>query len=759
MHPPDIPGRTAPPHPRSRSRRRRAFAAMAALALALAGVQALELAHPSTARASIMQVDSGVIGWNGNAYPAIAHSNGSFDVQAGKNITVGFGIYDNPSQLEWYNAGGYYPAMVTQFERDNTTVTITNFGDKVTIGGDAYVAAYSRVSVYNHDTVAHTENPAPSAQLLPLSSPSDTVQPGQTVDFDYVIATDRFGNTYPWPTNSAIEAVGSYNQAYADMTSYWDSQLAGIAQVNVPDDRLVDAYKAGYIYTNIIKSGNDLNTGGNGYHQLYDHDLIGILVNLLQEGDLSNAQAYLQTLFTTGYPDAIYKYSWPWAVYLEKTGDTSYVQANFSKIENEAHQIKADETGPDGTMAESNAIDSEGYWTVDNQSALLGLAAYQYLAEKLGNTSEANWAASQYQTLLTNVNNELNSTITANHLDYIPCAVNTPNTSNACGQTNNANWASMFLFGHWNWDGMLFGGAKSGPMASMTDSTYDSGFASLSGLPTHTYGGFPGYSTAYNAGYGEAGLASNDHRSEGIYDYEFMINNTQSAPYSWWEGIPSVGTTNWSPGTHATAGTGSSPHMWGQATASMVLLDSLASEESDGQVIVGRGVPDEWLASGRGASVSNFPISGGRMGAAITSTGSTVTLTLSGTAPSGGVAFELPAFVGNIASASTGTVDNATGVVTLPSGTTSVTVTLTGPPTYQHLGGINVTAYCTSIGDIGGASLTGSTAYGWSCVTSSGSDVPVSMDDACAWQYHYNEGAFAEAGSMSDPDSWACYVS
>jgi hypothetical protein len=294
-------------------------------------------------------------------------------------------------------------------------------------------------------------------------------------------------------------------------------------------------------------------------------------------------------------------------------------------------------------------------------------------------------------------------------------------------------------------------------MSSMLDASYNSGFASLSGLPAHTYGGYPGYSTTYNAGYGEAGLASNSHRSEGVYDYEFMINNTQAAPFSWWEGIPSVGTTNWSPGTHATAGTGSSPHMWGQATASMVLLDSLVSEESDGQVIVGRGVPDEWLASGRGASVSNVPISGGRMGAAITSTGGSVTLTLSGTAPSGGVAFELPAFVGNIASASTGTVNNATGVVTLPSGTTSVTVTLTTAPTYQQLGGMNLASYCNSIGDIGGASLDGSTAYSWNCVTSSGSHVPISMDDVCAWQYPYNEGAFSKYGSINDPDSWQCY--
>ena len=42
--------------------------------------------------------------------------------------------------------------------------------------------------------------------------------------------------------------------------------------------------------------------------------------------------------------------------------------------------------------------------------------------------------------------------------------------------------------------------------------------------------------------------------------------------------------------------------------------------------------------------------------------------------------FELPAFVGNIASASAGTVDQAAGTLTLPAHTRSVTVTLTHPP-------------------------------------------------------------------------------
>ncbi|MER7274572.1 ricin-type beta-trefoil lectin domain protein [Dactylosporangium sp. NPDC000244] len=734
-----------------RSRGWLAVVLSAALAAVGLGVQ---IARSTPAVASTTQVDSGVIGWDGDLDAAIAHRDGSFDIRAGKNITVGFGIYNNPSRLQWFNAGGYYPALTTQFERDNCTVTITNFADEVTIGGNRFVAAYSRVTVANHDSVPHTENPAPSSSLLALNSPSTTVAAGRTVNFDYVIAIDKFGGSYAWPSNAALTGAGGYDTHYAHMTSYWDGKLAQIAQISAPDPQIANAYKAGYIYTNIIKDGNNLNVGENGYDRLYDHDLVGIMTNLFDQGDLSNATSYLQTLLYNEYPDALYKYSWPWAVYLEKTGNTAFVQQSFAKIQQNAHAIAANATGPGGIMKLSNAIDSDGYWTLDNESALMGLLTYKYIATRLGNTTEANWAASQYQTLLAAVNAKLNATISANHLSYLPCAMDVPNSANACGQPGNANWASTFLFGRWSWDGQLWGGSPGGPMTSMIDATYDYGFTYNSGLPAHTYGGYNGYSTAYNAGYGSAGLSSTRYRAEGIYDYLFMIQNAQSAPYSWWEGIPSAATTNWSPGTHATSGTGSGPHMWGQANNSKVLLDSLIAEKSNGSVIVGRGVPTEWLRSGQSVSVSNYPIAGGRAGATISASGSSVTLTMSGKAPSGGIQFSVPEFIGNIASASAGTVDNANGVVALPAGTTSVTVTLNTAPAYTQLGGVDLQGYCQSIGHAG-AGLDGTTSSDWRCVTYTGSHISINMDDACQRQYPHNAAAFS-ASSGSGPYTWGC---
>jgi hypothetical protein len=129
-------------------------------------------------------------------------------------------------------------------------------------------------------------------------------------------------------------------------------------------------------------------------------------------------------------------------------------------------------------------------------------------------------------------------------------------------------------------------------------------------------------------------------------------------------------------GTHPEAGNGSSPHAWGMANANMVLLDSLAAQRADGGLIIGRGVPDSWVRTGEPISLADFPTTDGHhIGLAIATQGDQVTLTLNGQA-SGPVLFQLPAFVGNIASASTGVVNEKTGTVTLPSTVTSVTVQL-----------------------------------------------------------------------------------
>ncbi len=64
-------------------------------------------------------------------------------------------------------------------------------------------------------------------------------------------------------------------------------------RISVPDSSLDDAYRSGFIYTQIARSGDDLNTGVNGYESEYSHDVIGILANLFTEGYFTDAHALL----------------------------------------------------------------------------------------------------------------------------------------------------------------------------------------------------------------------------------------------------------------------------------------------------------------------------------------------------------------------------------------------------------------------------------------------------------------------------------
>ena len=244
----------------------------------------------------------------------------------------------------------------------------------------------------------------------------------------------------------------------------------------------------------------------------------------------------------------------------------------------------------------------------------MGLAAYQWLAKQVGDSAEYAWATSEYSSLLKAVNDTLTATMTKYHIDYLPCSMVEPNDANRCSNPKDANWGAPFLFGRWAWDGYLFGADINGPGYTQIDATYDYGFGRLKGiLPPNTLGGYgdTDYTTGYNAGYGEWGLASNAHRDQGILNYQFMIANAQGGPYAWWESVAApVHNDPWL-GNHPSAGAGASPHAWGSADANLVLLDSLVAEKSDGSIIVGRGVPDSWLDSRIPIQVKNFPVSGG----------------------------------------------------------------------------------------------------------------------------------------------------
>lgn len=560
----------------------------------------------------------GIFGCEGDKDAPIAFVDGCYKLRDRGNVIVNFGIDATGCKINWYNSEGFLPCLISEFEKDGVLCTVKNFADKLTIDGNDFEIAYSRLIIENKSSEA-IKFPKVSGILIPLRTVPGVINPGETVTADYAVGADRFSGSYKYPADDVIASSGSFDEHYALMKEYWLKRLEPLAEITaLPDKSLINAYKAGYIYTMICKDGYELNVGENGYDRVFDHDVIGILNTLVILGDFKDIKEYSKYILkNVQYPDARWKYSWFFALYIMKTGDLEFACENFENISSNAHDI-ADSRQEDGKgiMKKTMAIDSGGCWTIDNFSALTGLVCYAYICEKLSETKEATWAKAEYDDLMKVCNERLSATIKKYSLDYIPMNMDLPNSETARSDPRDANRLSMFLFGRWTWDGYLFGAEQYGDMLDLTDATYEhSALVRKSESDTmYNFGGYPhGYfCSAYNAGYGSAALRGEKYRDTGIKAYQFMINNAQSGPFSWWEGIGYPNEKSPWNRSHAAGGGGSCPHMWGQSTATKVLFDSLVCEKADGTLIIGRGIPEEWLCEGSVIEIKKYPVAGGK---------------------------------------------------------------------------------------------------------------------------------------------------
>ncbi len=562
-----------------------------------------------------------LFGCEGDKDAPIAYIDGCYYLRDGINSMIHFGQSDIVGKVSWYNAEGWLPCLVSEFKTEKLSFRIENFADVCTFENKPLSVAYSRVIIENLSSTA-VRVPAPSKRLTPLNSATGnpgTLEPGEKKCFDYCVAADRFGKNFERPSEDILRSFGSFDSRYESMKGRWTKRLEPLVTLDLPDENLVNAYKAGYVYTMIVKDGYELHVGENGYDRVFDHDVIGIIAALLAMGDTEYFDEYTKyILLNVQYSDARWKYSFVFAKYLQMTGDTALIESRFDEISRNTHSIESDRLSPDGVMKKSNSIDSDGFWTIDNQSALTGLAAYRYICLRLGKTDEAEWALGQYGSLLAATNKKLSETAKKYSLDYIPISLEVPNELSARSDKRDANRLSMFLFGRWSWEAHLFCEKQEGYMLDMIDKTYEMSFdVTEKELGSkYNFGGYPHgfYCSAYNAGYGSAALAGKKHRDTAIKAYQFMLENAQSGPFGWWEGVDYPSDSSPWDISHAAAGGGSCPHIWGQATATKALLDSLACRRTDGTAIILRGVPDEWLIEGKHVAVSNIPAGTGKFG-------------------------------------------------------------------------------------------------------------------------------------------------
>lgn len=699
-----------------------------------------------------------IIGWEGDQHAPIVHIDGSMRLinAGGKDrmmpyppngaqggAWVRLGVADIPGKIRWYNAEGYLPCQVHEFAKDGIRYTVEEFANKKIIGGRPFELAYVRMRAVN-GTGAPALLPVVSPNLVPLGEYPPALMPGETSVREWVVGADRFGGgggaplrqaeQPPFPAASVLKAQGDFDSNYREMRRYWNGRLASIVSIDaLPNPDLVDAFKAGYIYMLIVKDGTELHVGEQEvYDCLFTHDTIGIAAALFEMGDRAFHREYLASIPLTtpdsqnAYWDANWKYAWPYAEYVKKTGDTAlFFDAGgnlsdvFKKVRGAVRSIEADRycrahnragcaqcrDPHDGIMKMSKTIDARGQWTVDNWSALFGLAAYRYLCAELkaagaagaaardALAGEIGWSLAQYAGLMKAYNDRAAAMIRRDSLPYLPISL----TDSRARSPKDANWASMFLFGRWAWDGYLYGAEQEGPGIEMIDATYRWGMGRrIAAGETDSRYSFGGYGPAqgwcangYNAGYGSAALRGKACRETAVRAYEFMIGRTMGGPFSWWESCDfSREDSPWDR-PHASGrdqNGGTCPHIWGQSVNSKALLDALAAEKisytPEGEIrrtlLIGRGIPREWTSGGAGtvAALRNIPVGGGRKAAfRIEKTGAgAISVALDTPIPA---SIELPGLADGIADVSANAEIGADGEsVRVASGKNTVTIRL-----------------------------------------------------------------------------------
>jgi hypothetical protein len=697
------------------------------------------------------------IGWPENWYPAFAYLSGAYFArgvpttfsQRGVNYcgamysfsayTFGLAAGQAPpaQSIQWTMDNGSLPALRTSFTRGNVAIAIKNFADRVTINGTPFVLVYTRVSVTNNGSAAVTVPPGGSGpNLVRLTPAGDTVQPRQTLNHDFVAAVDRFGATAAFPSASTLASQApGYDTAYGQMAGFWNARVATTAQPALPNvalpntgglaspgTALTNAYKAGTAYNNIVQVGKAPFSAANNYAWLLNHDVPGELVARFTTGDFTDARNLLligriseqpgfDSVGANWYFDGIWKTPWAWAIYLAKTNDTSFVGQFFNDTQTQwgpslrtmMRTIYAGQVDTDGTLKSNFDNDSTGKWILSNYSALIGLAAYKYIATRLGQTAEATWAQGAYTSLHNALNTVIGNNQRANNFNFLPCEVQRPNTANRCNTFNDANWAQAGWSGQNQWDTMLMGGTPlSGIIGDpgQLDRMYQWGYDRLAGrVPFPSMGAFNGYSTGYNTAYSEGGLYGTAFRDLAITSYAWQIQMTTGGPNAWWEanGSGPSASNVWA-GNHAGPQFGAVPYAWPIAHQQIALIRAVAAEglTASGSgpftytrpLYVGRGIPNAWVAAGQTTSVTNLTSSfnadtGARqtygVSLAVTRPAAQriVTVSLTGTLPGGAVLIQLPIFnsVG-VTAVSGGSYNATTKTVTANSGATQVVITL-----------------------------------------------------------------------------------
>jgi len=614
-------------------------------------------------------------------------------------------------KINWYLAEGYLPSPVSEWQAGEVSVRIQHFAKRIL--DNTATAVYTRVSLSNRGNQKEKAklhmNAGPEEEFSLTRNPDTAndyystynveIAAGATVNLDFVSLAN--GQASP----AELKTQGNFDKNFRNMAGYYNSRINRLTRpVTLPNEKLVELYKSAQIvmWESVVKVENgDLEMRGSGgnpagyfqYDRTFSHDVPNMVNQFIREGDFELAKGIMESEYyqrlgrelEQDYLDAIPKYIIPYALYLQFSGDVDYfteeVKTNIKTAAHSIHDHRDFEADADhyGIMNKSNTLDNKSdYLIVDNFAALHGLAAYHYLSEYFGNTGEVKWAENEMKDLNKDFNNALDYSMARRGVDWYMSAFDDDSYFWIRGY--DGNWfGTTLMMSTFPWNASLKGFDLGGTWKDGFGPTIDNALklrkASPYNIPEGSWGAWWGheYGACYNAGMGLQLLSSDKHRVLVIKNLEFLVNN-QTAPYQWGESFDrGLNDQDWTrPATDY--------ETWGLGYDKQALLESCLAVKTNGEIIVGRGIPLHWSKPGDTIEWKDVRINNNRkLDFKIAFEDTEVILELSGDRPQKNIIFDVPALVGNIAKViidgkEASSYDDATGQVVVPSNSSRVKV-------------------------------------------------------------------------------------
>jgi hypothetical protein len=577
------------------------------------------------------------------------------------------------------------PFPVSKWEKDRVEIQITHFGKRIL--KESVNAVYTQVKLTNTDRVSHQtqlviNGKAVSERVFSLNkvnldkADADKIaiqtllQAGKSATFEFVLPANGHADI------EAIIREGGFAKQQESVRTEIDRTMDGLTHpVSLPFDELISLWKSSMpnMWNATVKTPVDYEQRGSGgnvhgfyqYDRVFDHDVPDMVIQYIMEGYWDVARQVMEgttygrlskgLLEKEKYNDAVPKYLMTMAQYLQTSGDVKYFTDElFEKIKSCAmavHDMRKGQLSPDledkrayGLILKGSTLDNGNeYLIVDNFAALHGFAAYKYVCDKLGKTVESQWAKAEMEDLNNCLNNALDISMKEAGTDWY----------NACFSfdydsvlvSGPGNWfGTTLMMPSFPWNAYLKGFELGGTWKDHLDNSIEKWLekGKQFGCEDGSFGAWwsAKYGAIYNAGMGMPLLYSDKYRTLVAQSIEWLLDN-QTAPYHWGESFHKPHpASDWT-----------RPEVdletWGLGFIRQALLQLCVSVHVDGTVILGRGIPDYWLNTGRAIAWKNVHINNGKkIDFSIRKDGNKIHINITGDNADGKIVVDLPVLKG-----------------------------------------------------------------------------------------------------------------